>query len=72
MKHLIRLAILSIAVATPVALTSQERGGDYNHGQVGIFADYFRFAPNSSSTTNFVGFGARAGFNVSHHVMMEG
>jgi hypothetical protein len=72
MKRLVWLVILSIAVATPSWLMAQEGGGDYNHGQVGIFADYFRFSPNSSNTTNFVGFGARAGFNVSRHVMMEG
>jgi hypothetical protein len=52
-------------------LAAQEGGGDYNHGSVGIFADYFRFSPGSY-TTNFVGFGARAGFNASKYVQIEG
>jgi len=52
---------------------AQEGTADYNHGSVGIFADYFRFAPNSSSsTTNFVGFGARAGFNANRILQLEG
>jgi len=36
------------------------------------FADYFRFAPNGSSATNFVGFGARAGFNANRILQLEG
>jgi hypothetical protein len=51
---------------------AQEGGANYDHASVGIFADYFRFSPTSTHTTNFVGFGARAGFNMSRHVQLEG
>ena len=73
MKRVIWFAILSAVLAAPSWLAAQEGHGDYDHGAVGIFADYFRFAPASSSkATNFVGFGARAAFNTGHHVQIEG
>jgi len=72
MKRIAGFAILSVLLALPSWVMAQEGGEDYNHGSVGIFADYFRFAPTSTHTTNFVGFGARAGFNVSSHVQLEG
>jgi polyisoprenoid-binding protein YceI len=72
MKRVFWFAILSALLAAPSWLAAQEGHGDYDHASVGIFADYFRFAPSSSSTTNFVGFGARAGFNTGHHVQIEG
>jgi hypothetical protein len=71
MKRLFWLAIVAGLTAMPCSLLGQEVT-DYNHGSVGIFADYFRFSPTSTSTTNFVGFGARAGFNASTHVQIEG
>jgi len=42
-----------------------------NHAEVGIFGDYFRFSPGGNST-NFVGLGARAAFNVHPNVAIEG
>ena len=72
MKRILSLAILSVLVAVPSLLMAQENG-TYDHASVGIFADYFRFDPNSDArVTNFIGFGARAGFNVSHHTSLEG
>ena len=72
MKRILGLAILSVLVAAPSWLMAQENA-TYDHGSVGIFADYFRFAPSSASrVTNFVGFGGRAAFNTSHHVQIEG
>jgi len=72
MKRIIWLALLTALMAAPSWMAAQEGHGDYDHGQVGIFADYFRFSPTSSNTTNFVGFGARAAFNASRHVQLEG
>src|SRR5215469_13421830 len=71
MKRIIWLVAISALLAAPSFVLAQE-GNNYDHASVGIFSDYFRFAPNSRSTTNFVGFGARAGFNVSPHVQIEG
>jgi hypothetical protein len=71
MKRVIWLAILSCLIGLPSLLVAQEAGGEYNHASVGIFADYFRFAPTSHGATNFVGFGARTGFNMSSHAQIE-
>ena len=70
MKRVIWLGVLTALMAMPNWVAAQEGHGDYDHGQFGIFADYFRFSPGSA-TTNFVGFGARAAFNTSHHVQLE-
>jgi len=72
MKKFLGLAILTVLVAAPSWLMAQE-SGNYDHASVGIFADYFRFDPTSDAkATNFIGFGARAGFNASHNVAIEG
>lgn len=42
----------------------------YNHGEVGAFADYFRFT-QVSPTINFVGVGGRVAFNTNAHVALE-
>lgn len=72
MKRILWIGVIGLLTAAPSLLAAQEGGGDYDHASVGIFADYFRFSPNSASTTNFIGFGARAAFNTSHHVALEG
>lgn len=69
MKRISLLAALIAMLAVP-SLVLAQGGSDYDHASVGIFADYFRFSP-TSHTTNFVGFGARAAFNTSHHVQIE-
>src|SRR6185437_9815860 len=71
MKRIIWLTVVGVLTAAPSWLAAQEGGGDYNHASVGIFADYMRFSPGRS-TTNFVGFGARAGVHMSSHVQLEG
>jgi hypothetical protein len=71
MKRLTLLAALSILLAAPSWLAAQEGNGDYDHATVGIFADYFRFAPTSNHTTNFIGFGARAGFHMNRFTQLE-
>src|SRR6266536_1715757 len=72
MKRVIWLAILSTLLAVPSWLKAQEGHGDYDHATVGIFADYMRFDTSTSNPINFVGFGARAGFNAARHVQIEG
>jgi hypothetical protein len=43
-----------------------------NHAEVGAYADYFRFAPASGTSANYVGVGGRAGFNVNPNAALEG
>ncbi len=43
---------------------------DYDHAEVGIFANYFRVS--QLGNLNQVGLGGRAGFNVRHNVKLEG
>jgi hypothetical protein len=72
MKRILGLTILSILMGAPTWVMAQENN-TYDHASVGIFADYFRFDPTADAkATNFVGFGARAGFNMSHHTTIEG
>ena len=71
MKRAIWFATILAVVAAPSLLAAQEGHGDYDHGSVGIFADYFRFAPTGSSHTNFIGFGARAAFNANRFMQLE-
>lgn len=72
MKRILGLAILSFLMGAPTWLMAQENN-TYDHASVGIFADYFRFDPTTDAkATNFIGFGARAGVNMSHHTSIEG
>lgn len=68
MKRILLLAILSLGLAAPTGLMAQS---EYNHAEVGVFADYFRLSATSPNS-NLVGLGGRAAFNVSTHVAIEG
>ena len=69
--------VLLVVLPSLAAQTSQtpppaESGPNYlNHAEIGIYADYFHFAPSGSST-NFVGVGGRAAFNMNPFVALEG
>lgn len=41
-----------------------------NHGEIGVYADYFRFAPGNFNN-NYVGVGARVAFNVQPNLALE-
>jgi hypothetical protein len=62
------IVALGLGLAAPGLVVAQSTE---NHGEVGVFADYFRFTPGSS-TTNFVGVGGRLGINVHPNIMLEG
>lgn len=66
MKRIAIIVGLGLCLALPSWTAAQE-----DHGEVGAFADYLRFAP-ANSVTNFVGVGGRLGINVSSHVALEG
>ncbi len=65
MKRIAMILALGTLVALPAALFAQK-----DHGEVGVYADYFRFSPGDSAT-NYVGVGGRVGFNVSPIVALE-
>jgi hypothetical protein len=46
--------------------------GEYNHGEFGVYGDYFRLTPRGATgSTNFVGLGGRVGFNVHPNIALE-
>jgi Outer membrane protein beta-barrel domain len=67
MKRISLLVLLVVAMIAPSCLMAQE----YDHAEVGVFADYFRLS-RTDPQINFVGVGGRVGFNVSPHVALEG
>jgi hypothetical protein len=75
MRTILRSIGICVSLAFPSLLAAQATPEYHpqtlNHAEVGIFADYFRFAP-AGSTTNYVGTGARASFNVSTNTAIEG
>jgi hypothetical protein len=74
MKRVSAFVGLCIGVAFPTWMLAQapEAGrSTLNHAEIGIYADYFRFAPSSSSNTNFVGTGGRVAFNMNPWAAVE-
>jgi hypothetical protein len=61
MRKLALFAAVAAIILAPVAHAQ-------NHGEVGVFVDYFRLHQTSS---NFVGLGARAAFNIKPAVQFE-
>ncbi|HET7209863.1 MAG TPA: hypothetical protein VFI95_25045 [Terriglobales bacterium] len=73
MKVCTLLFIVALWIAVPSFVTAQNSysGERKNHVELGAFADYYRFNPNSSTTVNFIGLGGRAGFYMSEHASIE-
>lgn len=65
MKNVFMLVALGIFIWVPGLMA---QGGD--HVELGVFADYFNLS-RTSPNINYVGLGARAGFNVHPHVQIE-
>ena len=68
MKRIALFALLASCLAIPSISMAQDQ--TYNHGEVGVFADYLRFA-QPDPAINFVGVGGRVGFNVHPNVSLE-
>lgn len=68
MKRYLGIILTSLFFATPMLL-AQENGRS-DHAEVGIFAEYFRFS-DPGPTSNYVGLGGRAAFNVRSSVQLE-
>jgi hypothetical protein len=58
---------LSLFLMMPSWLMAQT----YNHGEIGVYADYLHFAPGDYDN-NYVGVGGRVGFNVNPNIVLEG
>ena len=69
MKRIAMLIGLGLLLAPPTCLFAQENGG-MTHGEVGVYGDYFRFAPSNGTSANFVGVGGRAAYRF-HWMAME-
>jgi hypothetical protein len=68
MKPYLGLVLTSLCFATPI-LPAQEAGRS-DHVAFGVFAEYFRFS-DPGPTTNYVGVGGRAAFNVQPSIQLE-
>ena len=58
-------AVLALAMTAP-SLFAQ----DHDHGEFGVYGDYFRLG--AANDANFEGVGGRVGFNVAPRVQLEG
>jgi hypothetical protein len=61
MKKSLALTVLALAFVVPAFAQ--------NHGEIGVFADYFRL--RDAGNLNLVGVGGRASFNVHENVQLE-
>lgn len=64
MKKIV-MVMIALLLAVPTVMA---QGNDKNHGELGVFANYFRL---DATSTNFVGVGGRAGFNVHPNIQFE-
>jgi hypothetical protein len=65
-KRIALFAAVAAIIFAPVARAQSH--GELNHGEVGIFADYFRLQQTGS---NFAGLGGRAAVNAASHLQIE-
>lgn len=64
MKRIALIFVLGLVACLPSLAVAQ------NHGEVGAYADYFRFN-QASYNDNYVGVGGRVGFNMNPHMSLE-
>jgi len=69
MKRITFFSVLMLCLIAP-SLMAAQNSSDWNHAEVGVFADYFRLS-RTTPDINFVGLGARAAFNVHPNVQLE-
>jgi len=71
MKRILLTTGLALLLAVP-SLSAQDRGKrTFNHGEVGIYGDLFRVSPSGGTAVNYLGLGARVGFNVATYAALE-
>ena len=69
MKRIVFFSVLVLCLVAPLLMTAQN-SSDWNHAEVGVFADYFRLS-RTTPDINFVGLGGRAAFNIHPNVQVE-
>jgi hypothetical protein len=67
MKRCIQFGMVALLCVAP-SLFAQDSS---DHGEVGVFAEYFR-PGDTTPTENFIGLGGRAAFNVRPSIQLEG
>jgi len=65
-----RWSVLSAIFGVCLVLPSLAQAQTYDHGEIGVFADYFRL-DRTDPQINFVGVGGRVSFNVNPYVALE-
>lgn len=70
-RFLTGAAGVAALVALPCFLVAQENHHAWDHGEVGVYGDLFRVAPSGVTATNFLGLGARVGFNMGTYAALE-
>ena len=70
MKRCLGLLVSTLVLAAAPVVMAQGMSDHSDHVEVGVFADYFRFGA-TDPVKNFLGVGARAGFNVHRNVQLE-
>src|SRR5438309_5662354 len=69
---LLALPVASVCQTSPTVQHPPRSEGQYNHGEFGVYADYFRLTPRGASgSSNFLGLGGRVGFNVHPNLALE-
>lgn len=69
MKRIAILSALALCLAAFAPKASAQMSDDKDHGNFGVYFDMLR---PQDTNTNFYGVGARLGFNVARHVVLEG
>jgi len=69
MKRVAILVALTLGLAVIMPAASAQSDDNKNHGSLGVFADFTRLQP---ADLNLLGVGARLGFNIRKHVVIEG
>ena len=65
--------VASVCQTSPTVQHPPRSEGQYNHGEFGVYGDYFRMTPRGATgSEGFLGLGGRVGFNVHPNVALEG
>jgi hypothetical protein len=70
MKRYLGLIFATMLFGAAPLVMAQAVSDHSDHIEVGVFADYFRFS-QTDPVKNFLGVGARAGFNLNRNVQLE-